>query len=144
MFPILMMCFMSAFLMTAIVVKSSSSRLRATEVTSDDLRRLSINYNLLQLYNEFNELMNKLSLCERVQNHLVKDLRHKVISTLATDIEDLNFKMQDVFRVMNTQFELRYTSFDNYMARVEYEEELSREIAALIQETEDIIGLQKI
>ena len=68
MFPILMMCFMSAFLMTAIVVKSSSSRLRPTDVTSDDIRRLSINYNLLQLYNEFNELLNKLSLCERVQN----------------------------------------------------------------------------
>ena len=74
----------------------------------------------------------------------MKDLRYKVVSTLTTDIEDLNFKMQDVFRVMNTQFELRYTSFDHYMGRIDYEEELSREISSLIQETEDIIAIQKL
>jgi hypothetical protein len=52
--------------------------------------------------------------------------------------------MQDVFRVMNTQFELRYTSFDHYMGRIDYEEELSREISSLIKETEDIIALQTL
>ncbi len=132
MFPVFMLCFMSAFLMTAIVVKSSSSRLRPTNVSSDDIRRLSIHYNLMQLYSEFNDLMSKLSLCERVHNDMVKDIRYKVIQTLATDMEDVNFKMQDVFRVMNTQFDLRYSSFENYMGRIDYEEELSREISTLI------------
>lgn len=57
-------------------------------------------------------------------------------------MEDLKFKMQDVFRVMDTQFELKYSSFDNYMGKIDYEEELSREISSLIQEAEDMIGIQ--
>jgi hypothetical protein len=57
-------------------------------------------------------------------------------------MEDLKFNMQDVFRVMDTQFELKYSSFDNYMGKIDYEEELSREISSLIQEAEDMIGIQ--
>jgi hypothetical protein len=59
-------------------------------------------------------------------------------------MEDLKFKMQDVFRVMETQFELKYSSFENYMGKIDYEEELSREISSLIQEAEDMIGIQSI
>ena len=56
-------------------------------------------------------------------------------------MEDLKFKMQDVFRVMETQFELKYSSFENYIGKIDYEEELSREISSLIQEAEDMIGI---
>ena len=127
--------------MTAIVVKSSNSRLRPTHVTSDDIRRLSIHYNMIQLYNEFNELLNKVYLCEKVNNQEVKEMRRQVFRQLAGDIEDLNFKMQDVFRVMTTQMDLRYSSFDNYMLRVEYEEDLAKETSSLIAETEEMIAI---
>ena len=66
-----MMVFVSAFLMAAIVVKTKNSRLRPTEVTTDDIRRLSIHYNILQLTNEFNEIMNKAALCEKIHNQEV-------------------------------------------------------------------------
>ena len=141
MFPMFLLVFFSAFLMTAIVVKSSNSRLRPTHVTSDDIRRLSIHYNMIQLYNEFNELLNKVYLCEKVNNQEVKEMRRQVFRQLAGDIEDLNFKMQDVFRVMNTQMDLRYLSFDNYMLRVEYEEDLAKETSSLIGETEEMIAM---
>ena len=144
MFPVLMMCFVSAFLMTSILVRSTQSRLRPTEYTTDDIRRISIHYHLIQLYHEFNDLMNKVSLCDRITSADVKDLRGKVIKGLAGDMDDLRFKMQDVFRVMDTQFELKYSSFDSYMGKIEYEEELAREISSLIQEAEGMIGMQSL
>jgi hypothetical protein len=96
---------------------------------------------MIQLYNEFNELLNKVYLCEKVNNQEVKEMRRQVFRQLAGDIEDLNFKMQDVFRVMTTQMDLRYFSFDNYMLRVEYEEDLAKETSSLIGETEEMIAM---
>ena len=142
MFPVLMMCFVSAFLMTSILVQSSKSRLRPTEYSTDDIRRISIHYHLIQLYHEFNDLINKVRICDRITSEDVKVLRGQVVKSLAGDLEDLKFKMQDVFRVMDTQFELKYSSFDNYMGKIDYEEELSREISSLIHEAEDMIGIQ--
>ncbi len=45
---------------------------------------------------------------------------------------------------MITQMDLRYSSFENYMSRIEYEEELSKEISALILEAVDMIKIQKL
>ena len=50
--------------------------------------------------------------------------------------------MQDVFKVMKVQVDLKYSSFDNYMMKVEYEEELAKEIAQLIEEAEQIVAIQ--
>ena len=75
MFPVLMMCFVSAFLMTTILVRSTQSRLRPTDYYTDDIRRISIHYHMIQLYHEFNDLMNKVSLCDRITSADVKVLR---------------------------------------------------------------------
>jgi len=108
MFPIFLTLFFCAFFMTALVVRTSNShRLRATPITSDDLRRLSIHYNLMQLYHEFNDLISKASLCEKLSDPLAREVRREVFLELREDLEDLQFKMEDVFKVMRVQVELK-------------------------------------
>ena len=77
-FPLFILTFFTAFMLTAVVVKSTQNhqnRLSPTQITSDEIRSLSINLHLNQLYHEFNDFLTKISMCELVYDKTVFDTR---------------------------------------------------------------------
>lgn len=78
----------------------------SSSVTSDDIRRLTMNLNLIQLQNELLDLHANIMLTQNtVSDTSVKAIRNKIIKALAEDVEDVNFKFRDVFRVMEQHLE---------------------------------------
>jgi predicted RecB family nuclease len=71
-------------------------------------------------------------------------LRAKLIVKIAEDMDDLVFKFNDVFRVMEKQIENSFNSatFEKYMGFVEYDEELCEQTSQLIMDAWMMVMMQ--
>ena len=71
-------------------------------------------------------------------------LRNKLVKKLAIDIEDLEFKLRDVLRVMESHNEhaASLTTFERFHGSLDYEGDLTKMIADFLMETAEIIILQ--
>lgn len=115
-----------AFLMTAYVVKSNQHQLRPTSVTTDEVRSMSVHVQLVHLYHEMNDMITKVSLCDKINDESMYGTRALILHRIAEDFDDMTQKLSDTFKIMRHNFDQGstigyYTSFDRWMGNVDYE-----------------------
>ena len=90
------------------------------------------------------ELHNKLVVVRHTNSPEVSKLRNKLVTRLAGDLEDLEFKLRDVFRVLESHEEYIHNlnSFERFHGAIDYEGDLVKMVADFLMETAEIIVLQ--
>lgn len=90
------------------------------------------------------ELHNKLVLVRHTNSPEVRKLRNKLVKKLAVDIEDLEFKFRDVFRVLESHEEYiaSLNTFERFHGAIDYEGDLVKMISDFLMETAEIIVMQ--
>lgn len=89
-------------------------------------------------------MQNKMNLCMRkVYDTDVSQMRLEVFKIVAVDFEDIAFKFQEVYRILERNIEnaqsYLYQTFDRYLGNINYEQELVTEINALLLDSYDIL-----
>ena len=85
-----------------------------------------------------------MNLCMRkVYDTDVSQMRLEVFKIVAVDFEDIAFKFQEVYRILERNIEnaqsYLYQTFDRYLGNINYEQELVTEINALLLDSYDIL-----
>jgi len=77
------------------------------------------------------ELHNRLVVVRHTSCPDVSKLRNKLVKKLAGDLEDLEFKLRDVFRVLESHEEYinSLNSFERFHGAIDYEADLVKMVA---------------
>ncbi len=86
---------------------------------------------------------NKIVTIRNIHADPVRELRNKLVKKLTVDIDDLEFKLRDALRVMESHNEhaASLTTFEKFHGSLEYEGDLVKMTAEFLMETSEIVVL---
>ncbi len=87
---------------------------------------MSIHVQLIHLYHEMNDMITKVSLCDKINDESMHGTRALILNRIVEDFDDMTQKLADIFKIMRQNFDQGstigyYTTFERWMGNIDQE-----------------------